>query len=100
MMEIHLAKDRTMKKYLILSALALTFVSGCTTELSKEDRALLKSANENAREAKEQAASAAADARAAKADADRAADAAEAASSKAETSSEKADRIFRQGQNK
>ena len=82
-----------MKKRFLVSVAVLGLLAGCTTTLSKEDRAAIDSANQAAQEAKLQSAQAAQDAAAARADSEKAAVAARAAS-------EKADKIFRQGQNK
>lgn len=81
-----------MRKLLLISALTLTGLTACT-QLSPEDRALIRSAGQTAQEAKEQSIQASEEARAARADAQRAAKAAQEAS-------DKADRIFREGQNK
>lgn len=82
-----------MKRHYIIAALLVTTLSGCSTELSKQDRALLTETRNLAEKAAAQSAAAMADAKAARDSADRAAADAKAASTKS-------DRIFRESQKK
>lgn len=81
-----------MKKLFLIPVITILGLTACT-QLSVEDRALITSAAQNAREAKERSMQATDIANAARDDAHRAAKAAQIAS-------DRADRIFREGQNK
>lgn len=75
-----------MKKTFLIPILAAAALSACSSQLSMEDRAMLNSANESAKEAKQYSLEALEEARAARAE--------------ARAASDKADKIFRTSQNK
>jgi Alanine-zipper, major outer membrane lipoprotein len=95
-----------MKRYMILSVMALSLAAGCT-QLSTEDRKLLEDTHAMAQQARDQSIQATEIAKQAQASAAQSAaaaqqaqaDAAKAASD-ADRSQKKADRIFRHGQDK
>jgi hypothetical protein len=78
----------------VLVATALTALGACTMSLNDQDRALIASANTNAKQAKDVAQQALTAAQSAQASATAAAQSATKAASDAQAANEKADRMF------